>query len=81
MLLIAHRDTVCAKGMAAKQPFKVAADKAFGLGLSDDKGGVAGILHTVQMLEQRVSNNYAQLGVLINADEETGSAGSAPFVV
>jgi glutamate carboxypeptidase len=81
VLLIAHMDTVYSKGMGAKQPFRVDGDKAYGLGISDDKGGVAVILHTVQMLEQLGFRNYAQLGVLINADEEIGSAGSAALLV
>jgi glutamate carboxypeptidase len=80
VLLIAHMDTVYAKGMAAKQPFRVEGDKAWGLGISDDKGGVALILHTVQMLEQLGFKDYAQLGVLINADEEIGSPGSGAFI-
>ena len=80
VLLIAHMDTVYPKGMGAKQPFRVDGDKAYGLGISDDKGGVALILHTVQLLEQMGFKDYAQLGVLINADEEIGSAGSGAFI-
>jgi glutamate carboxypeptidase len=76
VLLIAHMDTVYTKGMAARQPFRVEGDKAWGLGISDDKGGVALALHTVQLLDQLGFKDYAQLGVLINADEEIGSPGS-----
>ncbi len=80
VLLIAHMDTVYPKGMGAKQPFRVDGDKAYGLGISDDKGGVALILHTVQLLEQMGFKDYAQLGVLINADEEIGSPGSGAYI-
>ncbi len=80
VLLIAHMDTVYAKGMAAKQPYRIDGDKAYGLGISDDKGGVALILHTVQLLQQMGFQDYAQLGVLINADEEVGSPGSAATI-
>ncbi len=76
VLLIAHMDTVYTKGMSAKQPFRVDGDKAWGLGISDDKGGVALALHTVQLLDQLGFKDYAQLGVLINGDEEIGSPGS-----
>ena len=69
VLLIAHMDTVYTKGMGAKQPFRVDGDKAYGLGISDDKGGVALILHAVQLLDQMGFKDYAQLGVLINGDE------------
>lgn len=80
VLLIAHMDTVYTKGMAAKQPFRVEGDKAWGLGISDDKGGVALALHTAQLLDQLGFKDYAQFGVLINADEEIGSPGSGAFL-
>jgi glutamate carboxypeptidase len=80
VLMIAHMDTVYTKGMGAKQPFRIDGDKAYGLGIADDKGGVALILHAVQLLDQMGFKDYAQLGVLINADEELGSAGSGAFI-
>jgi len=80
VLLIAHMDTVYARGMGAKQPFRVEGDKAYGLGISDDKGGVALILHTVKLLNDLGNTDYAQLGVLINADEEIGSPGSGATI-
>lgn len=80
VLLIAHMDTVYSKGMGAKQPFRIDGDKAYGLGISDDKGGVALVLHAVQLLDQMGFKDYAQLGVLINADEEIGSAGSGAYI-
>lgn len=81
VLLIAHMDTVYARGMAARQPFRIDGDRAYGLGISDDKGGVALILHAVELLNQLGFTDYAELGVLINADEEIGSPGSAPLLV
>ena len=80
VLLIAHMDTVYPRGMGAKQPFRIDGDKAYGLGIADDKSGVALILHTVDLLQQIGFADYAQLGVLINADEEIGSPGSAAFL-
>lgn len=80
VLLIAHMDTVYARGVGANQPFRIDGDKAYGLGISDDKGGVALILHTVRLLNDLGLADYAQLGVLINADEEIGSPGSAAFI-
>ena len=80
VLLIAHMDTVYPRGMGAKQPFRIDGDKAYGLGISDDKGGVALILHTVALLDQMGFKDYAQLGVLINADEEVGSPGSGATI-
>ena len=80
VLMIAHMDTVYTQGMGAKQPFRIDGDRAYGLGISDDKGGVALVLHAVQLLDQMGFKDYAQLGVLINADEEIGSAGSGAFI-
>ena len=80
VLLIAHMDTVYQRGMVAKQPFRIDGDRAYGLGIADDKQGVALILHTVDLLARRGFADYAQLGVLINADEEVGSPGSSAFL-
>jgi glutamate carboxypeptidase len=80
VLLIAHMDTVYPRGMTDKQPFRVEGDRVYGLGVADDKQGVALILHTVALLAQNNFADYAQLGVLINGDEEIGSPGSAAFI-
>lgn len=80
VLLIAHMDTVYQRGMVAKQPFRIDGDRAYGLGIADDKQGVALILHTVELLAKRGFTDYAQLGVLINGDEEIGSPGSSALL-
>jgi glutamate carboxypeptidase len=76
ILLIAHMDTVYLKGMLAKQPFRVDGNKAYGLGIADDKQGVALILHTLAILKAANFRDYGLITVLINADEEISSAGS-----
>ena len=80
VLLIAHMDTVYVRGMGAKQPFRIDGDRAYGLGIADDKQGVALVLHTVQLLAKNGFDDYAELGVLINADEEIGSPGSGATI-
>jgi glutamate carboxypeptidase len=80
ILLIAHMDTVYPKGMLAKQPFRVDGNRAYGLAIADDKSGVALIVHTVEMLQRAGFKDYAELAVLINADEEVGSPGSGPLL-
>ncbi|MBL8341167.1 MAG: M20/M25/M40 family metallo-hydrolase [Rubrivivax sp.] len=80
VLLIAHMDTVYPRGMVARQPFRIDGDRAYGLGIADDKQGVALILHTVELLARSGFTDYAQLGVLINGDEEIGSRGSSAFI-
>lgn len=76
VLLIAHMDTVYRRGMLARQPFRVAGDKAYGLAISDDKQGVAMIIHTIGVLKDVGFRDFGTLTVLINADEEISSPGS-----
>ncbi len=76
ILLIAHMDTVYPRGMLAGQPFKIDGDRAYGLGIADDKQGIAVILHTLSMLRTLNFRDYGTLTVLINGDEEVSSPGS-----
>jgi glutamate carboxypeptidase len=69
-------DTVYPKGMIAQQPFEIKGDWAYGLGISDDKQGVAVILHTLEMLRAMNFREYGTLTVLINGDEEISSPAS-----
>src|SRR2546427_4036726 len=80
ILLIAHMDTVYLRGMLAKQPFRIAGDRAYGLGIADDKQGVAVILHTLAILKAMNFREYGILTVLINADEELSSPGSRSLI-
>ncbi|MCG2626760.1 M20/M25/M40 family metallo-hydrolase [Bradyrhizobium sp. WYCCWR 13023] len=75
IMLIAHMDTVYLKGMLKDQPFRIDGDKAYGLGIADDKQGVALILHTVAMLQKLNFKDYGTLTVLTNSDEEISSPG------
>ena len=75
-LLIAHMDTVYLRGMLAKQPFRIDGKRAYGLGISDDKQGIAVILHTLAVLKATDFRDYGVITVLINADEERSSPGS-----
>jgi glutamate carboxypeptidase len=76
ILLLAHMDTVYLKGMGAKQPYRVEGNKAYGLGIGDDKAGIAVILHTLATLQAINFNAYGQITVLINGDEEISSPAS-----
>ena len=76
ILLIAHMDTVYPRGMLAQQPFRVEGDRAYGLGIADDKQGIAVIIHTLAILKAMDFREFGTLTVLINADEELSSPGS-----
>lgn len=75
IMLIAHMDTVYLKGMLKDQPFRIDGDKAYGLGISDDKQGIALIIHTIAVLQKLNFKDYGTLTVLINGDEEISSPG------
>ena len=76
IMLIAHMDTVYLRGMGAKQPFRIEGNRAYGLGIGDDKAGVAVILHTLATLKALNFREYGLLTVVINGDEEISSPGS-----
>ena len=80
ILLIAHMDTVYPRGMLAQQPFRIEGDRAYGLGIADDKQGIAVILHTLAILKTMNFREYDTLTVLINADEELSSPGSRSLI-
>jgi len=73
ILLLAHMDTVYAKGMLAKQPFRVEGDRAYGLGIGDDKHGVATLLHVLSALKTLGFDQFGLITVLVSPDEEIGS--------
>src|SRR5919198_936272 len=80
ILLIGHMDTVYLSGMLARQPFRLDGERAYGLGISDDKQGIAVILHTAAMLRALGFNEYGTLTALVNADEELSSPGSRALI-
>jgi glutamate carboxypeptidase len=80
VLLLAHMDTVYERGAGAKQPFRIEGNRAYGLGIEDDKQGVALILHTLAILRATKFQQYGMVTVLINGDEEIGSPGSRALI-
>ena len=76
ILLMDHYDTVFSPGDAQKRPFRIEGSRAFGPGVADAKGGLAMILHALQILKEAGFSNYKTITVLLNPDEERGSIGS-----
>jgi glutamate carboxypeptidase len=76
LMLMIHYDTVFGVGDAAKRPFRVAGNKAYGPGVADAKGGAMMILQALAIARSRGVNDYKTLTVLFNPDEEIGSPGS-----
>ena len=80
LMLIAHLDTIYWPGTLATQPIKLDGNRLYGPGIADDKGGVAVILHALDILRAAGWQDYAQLTVLFNCDEESQSAGSGETI-
>jgi glutamate carboxypeptidase len=80
LMLMAHMDTVYARGTLPKAAFRVDGNRAFGPGIADAKGGIAVILHTLGLLKARGFTDYAAITVLFNTDEERGSLGSRDLI-
>ena len=80
LMLIAHLDTIYWPGTLATQPIKQDGNRLYGPGIADDKGGVAVIRHTLAILKASGWTNFAQLTVLLNSDEESGSGGSGEAI-
>jgi len=79
-LLTGHMDTV----FAPLHPFQTLtwldAETLNGPGVADMKGGIAVILAALTAFEASPAAASVGYDVLINADEETGSLSSAPFI-
>ncbi|MGO4305798.1 M20/M25/M40 family metallo-hydrolase [Cupriavidus sp. RAF12] len=80
IMLIAHMDTVYPANILATQPIREEGNRLYGPGIADDKGGIAVILHALEILKAKGWNDYAQLTVLLNSDEEVGSVGSGETI-
>ena len=63
-----------------EQPFRIDGNRVYGLGIANDKQGIAVILHALAMLRAMDFRQYGTLTVLINGDELISSPGSRSLV-
>ncbi len=80
ILLVGHVDTVYGPGAAASRPFRIVDGTAYGPGVIDMKSGVLMALYTLRTLLASGFEDYGELVVVFNNDEEVGSPGSAPLL-
>jgi glutamate carboxypeptidase len=80
VLLMAHMDTVFAKGAAAARPFRIEGGRAYGPGVSDDKAGIVIAVAVLNILQDLKFKDYARITVFLNTNEETGSRGSRGLI-
>jgi glutamate carboxypeptidase len=75
-LLVGHCDTVWPVGTQREMPVQVVADQIRGPGVFDMKGGLVQMIFALRALRALRCDPPATPVVLINSDEETGSADS-----
>ncbi|MFA9216402.1 MAG: glutamate carboxypeptidase [Sphingomonadaceae bacterium] len=80
ILLLAHMDTVFADGSAAARPFRIDGNRAYGPGVTDDKGGIVTAIYALRLLQQQKFTDFAQITLMINSNEETFSKGSRGLI-
>ena len=80
IMLMIHYDTVFGVGEAAKRPFKIVGNKAYGPGVADAKGGALLIVYALDIARERGFKDYKTLTVLFNPDEEKSSLGSREMI-
>ena len=80
ILIIAHIDTVFPAGTVAQRPFRTDDKRAYGPGVSDEKGGVVQAVTALKILHDLGFKDYAAITVLIESSEETGSPGTRKLI-
>jgi glutamate carboxypeptidase len=80
ILIIGHIDTVFPAGTVAERPFRTDEKRAYGPGVSDEKGGVVQAVTALKLLHDLNLTNYASITFLIETSEETGSPGTRKLI-
>lgn len=76
IVMIGHMDTVYRDGTAAESPFRKLAGRAHGCGVIDMKSGLLNGLYAANALRRAGFENFGELGLFCNSDEEIGSVNS-----
>ncbi len=80
ILIIAHVDTVFPAGAVAQRPFRMDAERAYGPGVDDEKGGAVQAVVALKILRDLGERDYAKITLLLEAGEETGSPGARRLI-
>ena len=70
VLLLAHMDTVFPLGTAAKRPFRIEGNRAYGPGVIDCKAGLLSGFYALANLQERGALADAAVCVFLNSDHE-----------
>ncbi len=80
ILFMGHMDTVFGKDHPFQKVTELDANRLQGPGVADLKGGLVVLLHTLKIFETLPEAQNIGWEILINADEELGSRGSADHI-
>jgi len=80
LLLVGHVDTVYPQGAVATRPYQLQGGIASGPGVIDMKSGVLMGIYALKALVEANFEEYSELVVVFNTDEEVGSPGSAALL-
>jgi len=80
LLLVGHVDTVYPRGAANTRPFALHEQMATGPGVIDMKSGVLMGIYTLRALIESGFEQFGEIILVLNNDEEVGSPGSAPLL-
>ncbi len=73
IVMIGHTDTVYLDGTATEHPFRKHGSRAMGCGVGDMKGGLLSGLYATHALMDAGFENFAEIGLFCNSEEEIGS--------
>ena len=80
ILMFAHMDTVWPEGTCAQRPLHVEGKFAYGPGVSDCVHGMIGALYSLQALNDTGFEDYGEIIILFNPDEELYSPSSKQWI-
>src|SRR5947208_4907565 len=80
LLLVGHLDTVYSAGAVVTRPFQVIDGLALGQGVIDMNSGVRMWVYSLRALLDSGFEQFSEIIVVFNNDEEVGSVGSAPLL-
>lgn len=80
ILMIGHIDTVFESGTVQRRPFHKDDKRAYGPGVSDEKGGVVEGVYALQILHDLDFRSFGKIVFLMETSEERGSPGTRALI-
>ena len=80
ILMIGHIDTVFEPGTVQRRPFRTDDKRAYGPGVSDEKGGVVEGIYALKILHDLGFTNFGKIVFLMETSEERGSPGTRALI-